>query len=1363
MPPKARAKAAPASAEAAAPAPTAAAPAAAEAAPDAAAPAASAAPSDAARGNTAGYAIFTTADSARTKGMWAGALERTEIAGLTGAYLPAAEPPADAPADAPTGAPAEADGAAPAEAANAPAEAEGAAPAAKSGAGGGSAQAAYELREIRRAHTPALLKIVDEGLVNASDHKKEHEGARRAAERVTRIALKFDPASGQIVIENDGPGLPAVLHEKATAGAGHPVYVPEVAFAYFLAGRNMEKPPDSVKGGINGIGGKLINVHSASFVVETVGPGADGAPTFYVQAFRDRMRAREAPRVFPVAGPEGRKLAAERRRPHTRITFVPAYAELGYPLGPGGRLAADDAADLEAWCRWRMCLLAAYVGPAVETTFNGARCGTTSARALAALAVAREPGAVIFDCPLRAAEPPQKGHPWEVAVAVVPGGRRFEHLSVINGVHTAGGSHAAYLRKLLGAAVGERLAKATKATKRPPPADACKHLFVAAVGALPGADWGGQRKDELQVAEAKLRPYAFAPGALAKVAAAAAEAALLEEAEKSSAKGKKKKLAVEKYTGARRAGTKDSAACSLLAAEGDSAIALLRAGLTLGAANPGGPTFEHYGIFSLGGVIMNALKQVSEIETARGDTALVRSEQLRNNKTLANLAEVLGLDYACRYETDAEVARLRYGALVVATDQDLDGTGKILPLVLVWFNVFWPRLLARGFVKRYVTPVIRAKPAAKRGGPPLEFFYEDEFARWAAEVGPEGQKAYRVKYYKGLATHDESEVAEMFRRFHENVYTFAYDAATAGPLFRTYFGPSAAARKAELVSPVRFLGPEETAAIRAARRVDCCTQLSVDAKAYKLDDIERKIPGAADGLPVARRKVLAGAFSCFAASNKEVKVFQLGGYVAQHMFYHHGDASLNGTIISMAQRFPGALAFPYIAGVGQFGSRHLGGADAGSPRYISVRLAAPYARAVLPAEDTCLLPHAREDGERAQPQYYVGVLPTALLESFEIPSEGWRHKSFARDLDDVVRLVRAYVAGEPLVARAAAAVEAAPPGTPLERALPPADAAAFRGAYPLRVSLRGYGEHLAPAERAQLVRTYRGREYSFGWYAVAPERDRRGATTVRVVELPLRKTTEAFLKELEKESRARYIDDVANYSSAARVDVRIRLRPGAWEEITGDQSPFGGAEIDPVEDFLLLRASLQPFLNYYSADRRVLEFGEDYHAVFFYWVALRRDLYRRRFERELVLVGLRARLEAEALRFIAAAREIDLARVADEDAAAAALEGRGFPRLDAGLLREPGHTPTEELEALVTAGPHVSFAYLLNLYERDLVRAAAARREERLAALEARRAELEELLRSERPFPGAAAWAAEVDKVVAAIALGEKLNWWRTA
>ena len=45
-------------------------------------------------------------------------------------------------------------------------------------------------------------------------------------------------------------------------------------------------------------------------------------------------------------------------------------------------------------------------------------------------------------------------------------------------------------------------------------------------------------------------------------------------------------------------------------------------------------------------------------------------------------------------------------------------------------------------------------------------------------------------------------------------------------------------------------------------------------------------------------------FSCFKRNlTSEIKVAQLAGYVSENASYHHGEASLQGAIIGMAQDF----------------------------------------------------------------------------------------------------------------------------------------------------------------------------------------------------------------------------------------------------------------------------------------------------------------------------------------------------------------------------------------------------------------------------------------------------------------------------
>ncbi|NBQ43969.1 MAG: hypothetical protein EBU23_16280, partial [Mycobacteriaceae bacterium] len=461
------------------------------------------------------------------------------------------------------------------------------------------------------------------------------------------------------------------------------------------------------------------------------------------------------------------------------------------------------------------------------------------------------------------------------------------------------------------------------------PAEALAAVRIVMVGAVPGAEWSGQRKDELQVGARDVAQWPALPAKFLKEVGAAIAAGLLRAAPAAPAKA----VVHDKYTPARHAGKAQRAHTLLFTAEGDSAITLVRAGLTQqrGASLPGGPSLDWCGIISLQGVIINAKREVTQFASAGGasaggasapatqtqadanaadanaadasdapETIAVRSARLRDNKRLAALADAFGLRYDYKYESAAELATLRYGKLVLCVDQDLDGTGKIAALVLVWLHEFWPALLRGGRVGRFMTPLVRAYPkaakaaaalaaapapappaaaaAAKRGkraapaaAPAaqevVEFFYEEELRAWLEE-DPARAAAHTIKYYKGLATHDDAEMRRMFEpaRFAASLYTYTVDdAAATARLFEVYFGADPALRKAVLVTPVAHLAAADARALRAARALPVGrVQLDIDTKSYKNDAIKRQIPCAVDGLNPARRKILAGAFARFA-------------------------------------------------------------------------------------------------------------------------------------------------------------------------------------------------------------------------------------------------------------------------------------------------------------------------------------------------------------------------------------------------------------------------------------------------------------------------------------------------------------------
>jgi hypothetical protein len=566
--------------------------------------------------------------------------------------------------------------------------------------------------------------------------------------------------------------------------------------------------------------------------------------------------------------------------------------------------------------------------------------------------------------------------------------------------------------------------------------------------------------------------------------------------------------------------------------------------------------------------------------------------------------------------------------------------------------------------------------------------------------------------------------------------------------FEVYFGANPALRKEVLVTPVAQLDPATAAALRAARQIPVGrVQLDHDTKLFKNDAICRQIPCVIDGQNPARRKIIAGAALLFRAegSSREVKIFQLGGHVANKMSYHHGDASLNQSITGMAKAYTGANRYPLLEGIGQFGSRH--GDEAGSARYISVREGS-IAPLIFPAVDRWFLPYVFEDGARAEPRYFVPVAPLAILESGSNISEGWNHVSFARELGPALAVVNAYIDGDAELHALAEALAAAPDGTP--SAALAAELTRLAARWPLPAETAGYAGRVADL---------RGIPHSFGTY----EYD-EASRTVTITDLPIGVATGKYMERLAgltekgappkkaaaktsvkapsrapaKARKAALIDSIRDCSTSDRVRLEVVLAPGAYEALTA-------AQADPLEEALGLRASLRPHLNYYSPRGGVLELppGAGYLAAILYWAPHRAALYRARLERALIVAELRAVEERAQLRYAGEAAALDLAARADPAAAEAALAARGYPRLDSALLHRPEYAPNADLRRRVTAGAGATFDYLLDMRARELVRSASAARASRADALDAEAAKVRAQL-AEAPVAGASVWRAEL-------------------
>jgi DNA topoisomerase II len=165
--------------------------------------------------------------------------------------------------------------------------------------------------------------------------------------------------------------------------------------------------------------------------------------------------------------------------------------------------------------------------------------------------------------------------------------------------------------------------------------------------------------------------------------------------------------------------------------------------------------------------------------------------------------------------------------------------------------------------------------------------------------------------------------------------------------------------------------------------------VSKDLIHYSHDDLIRSIPSAVDGLKPSQRKVL---FTCLTKAetnkNQEIKVVQLGGAITELTAYHHGDKSLTSSIVRMAQDYVGSNNLPLLLPCGQFGTRHYGGKDAASARYIFTKLS-PLTPLIFPASDNPILEYVIDDGKKVEPKFYLPIIPMVLVNGGQGIGTGW--------------------------------------------------------------------------------------------------------------------------------------------------------------------------------------------------------------------------------------------------------------------------------------------------------------------------------------------------------------------------------------
>ena len=152
---------------------------------------------------------------------------------------------------------------------------------------------------------------------------------------------------------------------------------------------------------------------------------------------------------------------------------------------------------------------------------------------------------------------------------------------------------------------------------------------------------------------------------------------------------------------------------------------------------------------------------------------------------------------------------------------------------------------------------------------------------------------------------------------------------------------------------------------------------ATSVREYSVAANVRAIPDLIDGLKPSQRKVIIGTLKkAGTIPETGMKVSQLSAAIALVSAYHHGEGSLESTVVGLAQDYPGANNLNYLKPLGQFGSRLANSPSAS--RYIFTDLADCF-RKVFKKDDDLILKHLIEDGDEIEPQRYLPILPNVLV------------------------------------------------------------------------------------------------------------------------------------------------------------------------------------------------------------------------------------------------------------------------------------------------------------------------------------------------------------------------------------------------
>ena len=774
-------------------------------------------------------------------------------------------------------------------------------------------------------YVPGLYKIFDEILVNAVDNITRDL-------RMDTIKVNITPK--RITIFNNGKGIPIKIHNT------YNIYVPELIFGHLLTSSNYNDNERKITGGRNGFGAKLTNVFSKLFIVETADKKVKKK---YKIEYSDNMTKHKEAEIEKYEGED-----------YTRVTFEPDFRKF--------KMTELDS-DIISLLKKRVYDVAGTSPTRIQVFLNDKKINVNNFKDYVDLYIKDK----YFDEEAKVEYPKIEANSserWEVIFSMTDGS--FQQVSFVNGICTSkGGTHVNYIIDQIIERIADTIKKKAKDIKLNNN-QIKQNIWVFLNCKIENPSFDSQTKETLTskvsnfgsecVIKEKFIKEILKSNIVTNIIeyGKAKAKVKLHRALTSTGKKASRLLGIEKLEDANLAGTKDFQKCTLILTEGDSAKSLAMAGIEVVGR-------DYYGCFPLRGKVLNV----------RG----AKDSQIIKNEEIQNVIKILGLKMGMDYSQDLK--GMRYGHLLIMTDQDYDGS-HIKGLIINFIHFFWPSLIKRGdFMQEFITPIVKA---TKEGQKSLTFFTMKEYSDWFNNNNHSG---YKIKYYKGLGTSTSKEAKEYFNEINKLRLNFKYVNNEDDKSIELGFAKEETeARKNWLLN----FDPFNTYLNQSIGYVRYKNFIDEELIFYSFYDNIRSIPSMMDGLKPSERKII---FACFKRNlRNEIKVAQLSGYTGEVSSYHHGEVSLSQTITALAQDYVGSNNLNLLLPLGQFGTRYNGIKGAASPRYIFTNLN-PITRKIFMENDDNLLLYNVEEGLKIEPVWYAPIIPMVLVNGAEGIGTGW--------------------------------------------------------------------------------------------------------------------------------------------------------------------------------------------------------------------------------------------------------------------------------------------------------------------------------------------------------------------------------------